>query len=132
MASTFDFWDDSGMTQSHSGTISTVNGGDFVIYLGSNNASRKLEAQSNPGVDDILITPTDSNPGNNHEASEIKLANTLLGLDSAVAGQALNLGTQVSGGSAQPIYIRLTDGTGGGIASTELSLALTDCWELSI
>jgi hypothetical protein len=30
-----------------------------VLYLGSNTAGRKIEANSNPGVDNITLTPTD-------------------------------------------------------------------------
>lgn len=31
---------------------------DFVVFLGSTTANRKIEATSNPGVDNITITPT--------------------------------------------------------------------------
>lgn len=35
---------------------------DFVYYLGSNSADKTLKASSNPGVDNITLTPTDILP----------------------------------------------------------------------
>lgn len=59
-----------------------------------------------------------------HPTTEIKLAGTLLGLDSAVAGAALSLGAAVfSGvGDAKPIYLRILDSTGIAGSTTELAI----------
>jgi hypothetical protein len=183
MAQTFFTWNESGMTTLFDGTISTDTNDDFVVYFGSNDSTRKVQAQSDPGVDNITLTPdhayslwadlasyvnlgtnvrtstnlgyyfecttagtkhatteptwstapnendtivdgtvTWTNRGTIHEPTEIKLATTAVGLDSATGGAALSLGTSLSGGSAQAIYIRLTDATGGGVASTNCSI----------
>jgi len=138
---------------------------DGVIHLGSNTAGLKLEADSNPGVDDIVITPVDILPdwvadtvyavgdavepsvddtnwyqvqsitgtgqagsseptfntgegsttvdnevtwvcmGKNHQPSEIKLASTAGGLDAAVAGASLSLGSVILSGSGNSVEI---------------------------
>jgi hypothetical protein len=64
--STFGLWNDANCTSAFSGTLSAVhytdlsdNPQDFVLYLGSPTTDRVLQASSNPGVDDITLTPTD-------------------------------------------------------------------------
>ena len=61
----FKLYTDSGLTSAFTGlyqltheTDQSDNPQDFTLYLGSNTASRQLEANSNPGVDDITLTPT--------------------------------------------------------------------------
>lgn len=53
------------------------------------------------------------NDGKIHESTEIKLALTLLGLDSAVAGNPLNIGLVINGGSAGAVevHMRIDDTT---------------------
>ena len=78
---TFDFFTDTLLTTpapsplqvSHNSDFSD-NPQDFQFFLGSLGASLKIEANSNPGVDNIIISVVDSDPGNNHEDTEIKLA----------------------------------------------------------
>jgi hypothetical protein len=62
----FDLFTDTGQTTAFTGTLSFVhftdlsdNGQDGVLYLGSNTVGRKIEANSNPAVDNMTITPTD-------------------------------------------------------------------------
>lgn len=64
---TFKFYEDEDLTVSYSGTLLvnhntdlSDNPQDFVVYFGSAEAegSRALEATSNPGVDNIILTPT--------------------------------------------------------------------------
>lgn len=64
---TFKFYTDSGLTISHSGTISPVhktdlsdNPQDFTLYFGSAQTAgaRQLQATSNPGTDYVKLTPT--------------------------------------------------------------------------
>lgn len=64
--SSFGLWNDVDLTSAFSGTLSVVNKTDlsdnpqdFVLYLGSPTSGTLLQAQSNPGVDNIVITPTD-------------------------------------------------------------------------
>lgn len=64
---TFKLYTDSGLTApfsslyqlTHSTDLSD-NPQDFKLYFGSATANRKLEAVSNPGVDSVTLTPTDS------------------------------------------------------------------------
>ncbi len=61
----FKLYTDTGLTSLFGGTLDLIhqsdfsdNPQDFVLYFGSNTANRKLEASSNPGVDQITLTPT--------------------------------------------------------------------------
>lgn len=175
----FKLYTDSGLTTLYSGLTQLVhltdlsdNPQDFVLYFGSTQSSRVLKATSNPGVDQITLTPTEqllawaastayvvgdvripttengfryrvksigggglsgaseptwptSGIGSTvvdnevtwelvsaaHQDTEIKLATTSGGLDSAVAGAALNLGTSLSSGvgNAVAIHVRVTN-----------------------
>lgn len=175
---TFKFWTDSNLTVAFSNlfqlrryTDLSDGAKDFVLYFGSGQptGARQCLAVSNPGVDNITLTPTDnlaawqashayvvgnriepttpntysyqctvagtsgaSEPtwpttplgstvtsggatftllAKKHPTTEIKLALSSIGLDSAVAGAALNLGTQILSGStnAIPVYFRFTN-----------------------
>lgn len=64
---TFKLYTDAGLTAEYNGLSQLVhetdlsdNPQDFIFYLGSNTAGRILEANSNPGVDDITLTPTNT------------------------------------------------------------------------
>lgn len=63
---TFDLFTDSGLTTPFSGTLTLThytdlsdNPQDTTLYLGSTNSNRKLQADSNPGTDNMTLTPTD-------------------------------------------------------------------------
>jgi hypothetical protein len=47
--------------------------------------------------------------GAKHPTTEVKLASTLIGLDTAVAGASLDLGTQIDSGvvNAKEVHIRI-------------------------
>lgn len=62
---TFKLYTDSGLISLFGGTYELThqsdfsdNPQDFVLYFGSNTANRTLQATSNPGVDQITLTPT--------------------------------------------------------------------------
>lgn len=62
---TFKLYTDSGLLSLFGGTFELThesdfsdNPQDFVLYFGSNTANRILQATSNPGVDQITLTPT--------------------------------------------------------------------------
>lgn len=62
----FKFYNDANLTSVFTGVLNIThqtdlsdNPQDFVLYFGSTESSRQLEATSNPGVDQITITPTD-------------------------------------------------------------------------
>lgn len=81
---------------------------DKVVYLGSVDGAAIFQANSNPGVAQIAASIVDAAPASGIEASNIKLALSLLGLDSAIAGDPVNLGVTLNGGVANnvPLYIR--------------------------
>lgn len=72
MASSFKFYTDSGLTSAFSGVYQIVNQTnlsdnpqDFILYFGSTNSGASattLQAVSSPGVDPIVLTPTDIMP----------------------------------------------------------------------
>lgn len=84
---------------------------DRLIYFGNPIDGYSAQAASNPGVDQITHSIVDSDVGNGHESSEVQLASTLAGLDSATAGAALDHGNSLSSGVANAIelYIRITN-----------------------
>jgi len=94
-----------------------VNGSsdDGVFYVGTPNAANKVEAASNPGIDNINVSISDSNVGPNPNVDDIKLALTNGGLDGAVGGTALSLGATISGGpgGAVQVHYRWTNDAGG-------------------
>jgi len=63
----FKLYTDSGLTTPFTGTLQLThnvnlsdNPQDFVLYFGSEETGRQLDANSNPGVDDIELSPTDT------------------------------------------------------------------------
>lgn len=106
---------------------------DFTIYFGSTNSALKVEANSDPGNDPIEVSIVDADPGNGHEASEIKLATTEGGLDTAVGGDSLSLGTSITGGTAnkKTIWVRATN-TEGSVYDINLKLQINELLEGSV
>lgn len=151
-------------TQKNDGTSDPL---DAVVYFGLPNASKKVQADSDPGVDQITISistaisswvastayvvndimqpPTPngykykctvagtsgaSEPtytttiGSTftdgtatwlcydeiHQSSEIKIATSLAGLDSATGGASLDIGTTVNGGTPIAVWMRAAQG----------------------
>ncbi|MCP4342403.1 MAG: hypothetical protein GY799_26880 [Desulfobulbaceae bacterium] len=104
---------------------------DVTLYLGSPDVGKKLNALSDPGVDQITVSILDSSPGSGHEDTEIKLATTEAGLATATGGDALDLGVEILSevGNAAEIWIRSRDATSTQGTSTELSIATNDLGE---
>lgn len=136
MATSLKFFSDSGLTtEITSVTINQLADGstgnvDKLVYLGSNEDSSTFEATSDPGVDDIEISIEDASPGSGVNASNIKLASTLGGLDTATAGDPLVIGSSLDGGvaNAEPVYIR-SDTPALASSSTEITLETNDITE---
>ena len=130
MATTFKLFKDSGLTQAFvPGTdfIGPVTNPpeDFVLYLGSNTAANKIEADSDPGVDQITVSITDSDPGNNLEDTDVKLALSNAGLTGATGGADLDLGTVINGGVGNAVAIHIRVSYSGGLTSDQtVGLAL--------
>jgi hypothetical protein len=130
----FAFYLDSSLTQMVTSNVEVPEGtNDMRFYLGSTNASVKLQNATAPGVDSIVIAVEDTNPGSNAEASWIKLAFTQAGLSGASGGASLSVGTTVYGGvsSAVPIWVRIANSLSGAASSTDLSLHITDAKEFA-
>lgn len=99
---TFKIFQDAGLTTEFAGPIintqnadGTTPDQDYTFYIGSTDVGKTMRTKINPGVDDILLTITDTTPANGPEAVDVKLATTLIGLDSAVGGASLNLGSSI-------------------------------------
>ena len=132
MALTFKLYNDSALTSEFSGTLSTTHNTtgstgrvDNRLYLGSTASSKTLEADSDPGVDQIVLSVSDSSIGAGHEAGEVKLALSQAGLDGATSGASLNLGLSVGSGvpNALPVWVGVEAAYLTVGVSTELSLS---------
>lgn len=115
MAGTFKFYTDAGLTTEFvpgTDTLGPVTDPpeDFVLYFGSTESGRQVQADSDPGTDPVQIQIADAASGSGVETTDVKLAATNGGLDSATAGAALDLAaTVLSGvGNAEPIHVRVS------------------------
>jgi hypothetical protein len=106
---------------------------DFTVYFGATATGLKVEANSDPGNDQITVSIVDADPGNGHEAAEIKLALTEAGLDTATGGADLDLGTSITSGTSnkKTIWIRATNAEGS-YYDLNLSLAINELVESSV
>lgn len=108
----FGLYLDASLTQPFGGTVTfpaDAGGGtgpvDRVLYLGAPSGTLPLKAASNPGVDNIVITPADLNAGDGDPLSALKLAATQGGLASATPGAALSLGPAIQPGVANAVQV---------------------------
>lgn len=131
---------DAGLTQQFDDAVDTLgafalngNSGDGVFYVGVSSDTRQIQDATNPGIDQIAVAIADVSSGSGVEAAHIKLALTAGGLDSAVAGDPLNLGATIPGGAANAVAVhyRWTNSVGSG-TYTEISLSLSDRVESDI
>ena len=68
--------------------------------------------------------------GKRHAPSEIKLALSKAGLDSATAGGALSLGAELKGGAAVAIYVRITSAVNdlyNAGQTPQLAISINEC-----
>lgn len=137
MAENFKVYKDSGLVQEMDPAAEAFDIGNgespkqFQFWFGSTDAALKVQANSNPGTDQITVSVGDSNPGSGHETTAVKLATTQAGLATATAGAALDLGTVINGGvgNAAVVWTEVTDATGGTVSSAELYPALNELLE---
>lgn len=198
---TFKLYTDSNLTTEFGGTLAVThqadlsdNPQDFLLYFGSVAADVQLQTTTNPGVDNITLTPTDILPAwagttayvigdavepvtpngyryvvvtagttggseptwpttvgsqvvdgtvvwqlasATHEPTEIKLATTALGLDSATGGALLSLGNTITSGTANKVEVHIrventvttvSDNTG----QPEISVDINDVTETAV
>lgn len=137
MAVSLKFYSDAALTQE-------VNSGDPVyalqdtvnslapvqqqLWLGSTATGTVFKATSNPGVDDIAVSVTDSNGATGQTSAAIKLATTQGGLTSAVAGDPLTVGTSITSGvsNAFTFWIELNDVAAAVGSYTDLGITTND------
>ena len=128
MANSLAWYEDSGLTQVLSGSltiekdIDDPDPVDKVLYLGSTTADRQFVPDSGGQIE---VSIEDSQPSaGDFETDDIALALSSGGLDSAVPGDPLDVGAQIlSGvGNAVAVYIRFSGSAAGPVSSTELSL----------
>ena len=119
MAFSFGFYLDPALTTPVSQRLAFVQANtapvasDKVVWFGSPDPTVSCEALSNPGTDAIVISVVDAAPGTGSPASDIKLATSAIGLESATGGGALVLPATLPGGvgNAVEIHIRVSDST---------------------
>jgi len=124
-------------TQNADGSTPAI---EFQLWLGSlgsaggDTVDRKIQADSDPGVDAIVLSVEDHDPGNGHETTEIKLALTQGGLAGAVAGDPLTLPVTINSGSVNGVefWIQVDDATGAVGTVTELSVTTVAVRETDI
>jgi hypothetical protein len=140
MAITFKFYHDAALTQEVTAlnpiaatqdTANSLGPVDVQLWFGSVTASVKVQATSDPGVDQISITPTDSAGGSGEPATALKLATSQAGLTGATAGAALSAGVTINSGTSNAFafWVRIDDATAAVGAYTDLSLDTNDLTE---
>ena len=95
----------------------------IAFYIG--HPTLPVRVESNPGVDLIICSLVDASPGAGVEVANIKLALSAAGLDTAVAGDPMNVGTTVQPGSvnAAAVHFRYSSTQPFG-TSTEISISI--------
>lgn len=126
MSISLGFFHDSTLTQSV-GTALAIDrevGGapvDVQIFLGSPVAGRYFVPDSDAV---ISIAVADSDPASGWAATDIKLATTQVGLDTATAGAPLALGDQINSGAAnaQGFWLRFSGDSATPKTAADISL----------
>lgn len=97
---------------------------DVQIWLGSTDDDWRFQADSDPGVDPIVVSVVDAAGGSGQPATAVKLATSQGGLDAATPGDPLSLGTQVDSGTGNALnfWVRLDDATAAAGAYTDIKL----------
>jgi len=140
MATSFKFYHDSALTQEITAlnpltatqdTAGILGAVDKTIYLGSTLTGNKAEANSDPGVDAIVVSIVDANAGTGAPATEFKLALSSGGLTSATAGAALTLSASITSGvaNAVPIYTRRDSALAVAGSYTDISIETNELLE---
>lgn len=135
---TFKVYNDANLTSEFTGSLTANQNVDgstgmqkFQKWIGSTAVGKTLQAESNPGVAQIVLSIVDAAPGSGHPATDISLALSSPGLDSATPGASLNLGTSILSGvaNAKGFWIGMEDSTGVVGTSTELTVQTNLCRE---
>jgi len=105
---------------------------DGVIYIGVPTANRKLQDATNPGTGQIQVSIADADGGTDPDDTDIRLATTSNGLDTATGGSTLDLGTEILSGAGNAIAVHMRFTNDGFIGnSTDISLFLSSMIEVA-
>jgi hypothetical protein len=95
----------------------------LVVRLGDPDPDLKIVDRTQPGISQLQVLveriPGATGP---HQTTDVKLALTPAGLSSAVAGDPLNVGTQILSGSANAIVIYMQVDEAANVTATDLRL----------
>ena len=131
----FGFYLDSSLTLPISGNVQ-INAGvsDYQFWIGNPTSGVKLQDATSPGINSMEISIGDATPAEGPEVTWIKLALTQAGLDSAVAGDPLDIGATIFGGTANALsfWCRITNSLSGTLSSTDLFLSLSNVKEFVV
>lgn len=103
--------------------------GVYPIVFGSDDAGQWLREDTDRGVNDIIITPADADPGNGHEVSEFQLS--LDDVTYEAVGNPISLGPVINGGVEVVVYLKFTNATGI-VADPNLLLSMNAVYEDAI
>jgi len=131
MATTFGFFTDPALTTPLVSRLQFVQAvtspspADNAVYFGSNHPGRYCQANSDPGVDPVVVSIVDATPGAGVPVTDVKLALTSGGLDGATGGTALALPETVNSGidGAVAVHIRVLDSTH--VSAVDIGLSLS-------
>jgi hypothetical protein len=143
MPITFQFFHDSALTQpvtsgnpiaATQASDNSLAAVDKQLWFGSTTASVKAQAASNPGVDAIVISPSDTNGATGLTTSHLKLAATQSALTAATAGASLNIAATVNSGSgsAYTFWVRIDAPAIAAGAYTDLGLTTNELVESAV
>lgn len=105
---------------------------DRVFYLGAQDAGVVYRAESDPGVDPVVVSIADAAAGSGIAATAVRLATSLSGLASATPGAALTLPATIAGGTAGAVavWVRIDAPALAEGAHDDLSLTTNDLLEV--
>ena len=106
--------------------------GTGSFWVGTTTATNKIQDATNPGIDQLVASITDSAPASGVETTDIRLALSEAGLAGATPGASLNIGATILGGSANAVRVWYQwDNIVGAGTYTEISLNISDRIELA-
>lgn len=140
MPMTFQIYGDAGLVTPAAIAIAQASDGstgavDVQLWLGSTDVTKQLQASADPGVDNLIISATDSAPASGQAVAGMQLALTQAALTAATPGASLDLAENtIVGGVAGAVtfWLRveatsLVDGT-----YTDLGLKITAALQTTI
>lgn len=103
-------------------------------WFGSPDDTKKVQANSAPGVDQITVSVADALPAGGQASTAIRLATTSGGLAGASPGASLSLGVEILGGvaNAQEIWVRIRASNHAVAYYDDLSITMNQLTEVPV